>query len=294
MSLEVHKVQRPFRRLRRLLKRLPKDALAEDVHELRILTRRLEATVHALMLDRWRDGRRLLKLLAPIRKAAGRVRDMDVLVNVTGALSEGGEKDCIVRLLEDLGGRRVERAAELRTTLTLRRKAARRYLRRCSKLIEGEFEPAKRLNGTSEAASINATAVALNLIAELNFWPKLDEDNIHAFRVEEKELRYILQLGCDEDLKFLRVLDEVKDRIGSWHDWNMLARLSKELLDHGGMCALQKRIERTVKKKLAEALITADGMREVYIGSPVTADERGRSSLTLKEPVLRVLATLGG
>jgi CHAD domain-containing protein len=277
-----------------LLKRISEDAPIEDVHELRVLTRQLEAIVHALRLDKRRKGHQLLKVLTPIRKAAGHVRDMDVLGEITHSLSEAGEEDCVTDLFKELAGRRVEGADELCRTVDRRRKDARRSLRRCSKLIESEFESATEPKETNQAASMNATAVALNLATELSLWPRLNEENIHDFRIKEKRLRYILQLGSGGDSKFLEMLDEVKDRIGAWHDWSMLADITRKLLDRNERCALQTRVEHTVKQKLVEALVAANRMREVYIGRDGTSKGRRESSLKLKEPVLKAIAALGG
>lgn len=73
-------LQEPFRKLRKTLKGFPKGASPNDVHRLRTRIRRTEATAHALTLDQQKAGKRLIKGLKPARKAAGDVRDMDVLV----------------------------------------------------------------------------------------------------------------------------------------------------------------------------------------------------------------------
>jgi CHAD domain-containing protein len=86
MSLDPAKLQEPLRRLRKLLKNFPKQPSPEQVHNLRTRTRRVEAMLRALMLTSRRNGRRLFQELAPVRKKAGKVRDMDVLTGFSASL----------------------------------------------------------------------------------------------------------------------------------------------------------------------------------------------------------------
>jgi len=219
MALNADLLQAPFRKLRKALKRFPKLPSPDEVHRLRTQTRRLEAILHALMLDQRRDGADLLETLAPVRKAAGEVRDMDVLVRFASSLAIDSEDECLVQLLEHLGNRRVKAAVELHRIIAGRKKEARRCLTQCSKLVEGEIESprAADISGHSRPAA-NAMAVSLQLEAELGVWPKLRADNLHPFRLKVKELRYILQLAEDSDSAFIETLGEVKDTIGAWHE----------------------------------------------------------------------------
>ena len=68
----------------------------------------------------------------------------------------------------------------------------------------------------------------MSLIDELNRWPEFNAENLHAFRIKVKELRYVLQLAKDPDLKFVNALGKVEDQIGDWHDWQQLAEIAGE------------------------------------------------------------------
>ncbi len=74
----VETAVKPLRKLYKELKDFPADPSAEQVHELRTQARRLEAVVHTFSSDSDGEGQRLLKLMKPVRKAAGKVRDVDV------------------------------------------------------------------------------------------------------------------------------------------------------------------------------------------------------------------------
>jgi len=80
MSLGPKEFHKPVKVLRKLLKNFQERPLPEPVHRLRRYTRRLESMLQALMLDRRRNERRLLEAIARLRKRAGKVRDIDVLV----------------------------------------------------------------------------------------------------------------------------------------------------------------------------------------------------------------------
>jgi CHAD domain-containing protein len=78
MPLDIDRIQKSVRRVRKSLARAPKNPTPEKIHDLRTSARRLEATVEALGLDSKRREKRLLRDLAQVRKRAGKVRDMDV------------------------------------------------------------------------------------------------------------------------------------------------------------------------------------------------------------------------
>ena len=278
MAAELDKLRKPFRKLRKLLKRLPNDPSADDVHKLRTEIRRAEAAMAASMLDQEKDGLRLAKSLRPIRKASGHVRDMDVLVGFASTLSSDRPDQCLVRLLEHLSRLRLQNAAKLRATIARRRKKARRCLVQCMRRIEKDFEPAEAPTAATRELSPKSTAAALVLSAELSRWPRLNHDNLHPFRLKVKELRYILQLDRDSDTgsnaKFIGNLGNAKDVIGEWHDWNELASIAAEALKDGAPCDLLERIERTAKKKLTGALATANALRARYLESNRAAGSR--------------------
>jgi CHAD domain-containing protein len=270
MEIELGNVQNPVRKLRKSLKTLPKDPPVEEVHHLRTRARRLEAIVAALMLGHKKMTRRLLKTIKPVRKAAGEVRDMDVLVENALALPSHHRRDSddsVARLLEHLGSMRTECARGLLDTVAAQGKDARRALKRFSRQLE------KRSNGKNPGAMIEVTRnwphqdAALNLIAELNRWPGLNAENLHAFRLKVKELRYILQLDEHADPKFMNALGTVKDQIGDWHDWQQLAKIAQKVLDPQDDRAALKKIEAIGKKKFNQALASAHAMRTRYLNA---------------------------
>jgi CHAD domain-containing protein len=59
----------------------------------------LETTLKAIGEDDHKNESRLLRDMAKIRKRAGRVRDMDVLVRSALTVNVKEERDCLLQLL---------------------------------------------------------------------------------------------------------------------------------------------------------------------------------------------------
>ncbi len=136
MHLKIANSRKQITQLHKLLKRFPRQPLPEDVHRLRGQIRTLEAIGDALTSGRERKVRRLLKALILISKAAGKVRDMDVLVGLACSLPTSRKDECLVQLLEYLGERRFKAAAKLHAIISAMREEAFHSLKQCSRLID--------------------------------------------------------------------------------------------------------------------------------------------------------------
>ena len=282
MPLDAKLVKKPFSKMRKLLKGFPDPPASEDVHDVRTYTRRVEATIGALQLRDKKTGKDLVKNLKPIRRAAGRVRDIDVLTDLAASLDPNGDRDCRLKLMQYLARHRTKSAAKLVKKVSALEKQLRAELKQCATAagsgIDGTktssaTEKDKRKSREKAARSITST---LQIEQELRDWPRLNKSNIHPFRIKVKELRYVLQLGQESDSPLTDVLGEVKDQIGLWHDWNEMAGLASQVLDHGARCALTAQIRARTKKELEKALHDANALRAQYL--PGKADSASRKS----------------
>ncbi len=210
-----------------------KDPPPAEVHKLRTTTRRVEAIVSVLTQVEGKESRRLLKSIEPIRKAAGGVREMDVLIGNARRLARYVEGDSLTRLVEQLHIARRQNAAELRRVLGRRRTAARENLKAYSSLIRKAMAQEERkasANGLPDPSHEGVHSAAANVVRELGAWPPLNTENIHAFRLKVKELRYILQLSASANSELGEALGNVQRRIGDWHDWHQLHEIASEIL----------------------------------------------------------------
>ena len=271
MALQLKAVQKPFRKFRKLLKGFSKPPAPKEVHSLRTQSRRLQAVVHALNLGDTTGAGDLLKELKPIRKQAGEVRDMDVLIGFASALEHDAGDESVVELLERLAARRKKAAQKLSKTIAARKQKAGNHLKRCFKLVEDETGSQ---NGNTRGAgevSTKPMALALQLQSELAEWPAFNSKNIHPYRLKVKELRYVLELGEGSESQFSAALGEVKDQIGAWHDWNQLAEIAKETLGNGNGPKLLKQIRNRVRQEFEKALDLANGLRARYFSGPAVS-----------------------
>jgi CHAD domain-containing protein len=266
MAIELDRLQKPLRQLRKSLKRLPKDPPPDEVHKLRTRARHIEAIAPALTPAEEKKTRRLLKSIKPVRKAAGGVRDMDVLKGNALSLPTNSHSESLTRLVELLGAARQKSAGALLDTVEEQRKSARQTLKKYSKLLAASFNGKHNGSGGKGAQSGRHVQTAiLERTRELGRWPALSAANIHPFRLKVKELRSILQLVPSSDERLVEALGKVKDQIGDWHDWQQLAGFARQTLDAQEDQALLEQIDRTGEQKLAEALAAANALRRRHL-----------------------------
>lgn len=290
MPLDADRALKPLKRLRKTLKRFPRQPSPEQVHDLRTSTRKIEATLEALALHSNRSGRRLLNEIARVRKPAGKVRDMDVLTGFASTLDADGERECAVELLEYLGVRRYRQARKLRTAVKQYHPQLRRHLQRSSRKIEKLLSKADKGKTNSHDPGSEAAALALQLAQELRGPAHLDRNNLHPYRLKVKELRYVLQLGGDAaDQQLIQELGKVKDAIGEWHDWGELIAIASDVLKHDGQCKLISEIKRIHQQKYNDGLEITNRMRSEYlggIGEQRRRGARGKRAAEVGKPVL--------
>jgi CHAD domain-containing protein len=286
MAIELDRLQKPLRKLRKSLKNLSKDPPPEAVHKLRTRARQIESIAPALTPSEEKKTRRLLKSIKPVRKAAGGVRDMDVLTGNALKLPQNShsasDAASLGRLIALLETMRQESADALLDTVSEKRKPARHLLKQYSRLVEASFNGKHNGNGKrngksngnekesgrQSASSGRPVQAAIHgLTSELGGWPALDEENIHPFRLKVKELRSILQLFPKSDHRLVAALGKVKDQIGEWHDWQQLAGFARHALDRDIDRPLLEQIDAIGAQKLKQALTAANVLRKRHLQS---------------------------
>jgi CHAD domain-containing protein len=264
MPLNIDRIHKPVRKLRKFLKKAPKRPTPDAVHSLRTNARRLEITVDAFGLAFKGNERRLLRDLSRIRKRAGKVRDRDVLTAFASNLDVDGEQDCLVELLEHLRADRRKHAKKLRAVAKRYGPALRSRLKRSASHMEELI--AANGNNVTATRPAEAAAKALELVQQLREPPRLNRKNLHPYRLKVKQLRYLLQLADHADQhEFVDKLGEVKDAIGEWHDVEELIVIAGDVLDHGSQCKLMAKLREISNKKYQHALALTNRMRATYL-----------------------------
>ncbi len=275
--MELERAEKPLRQMRSLLKRIAETPAPEEVHRLRTRARKVEAIAGALKSIDPRATKRLLKAIKPIRKAAGAVRDMDVLAGNLLAMPRQQLGDSLVKLEEHLGATRKASAGKLMSVIDEQRRKARQRLKSYAQEIESAAsgkKPVKRDVAQAMDSTTGSDSHADRLAGELTRWPALTHDNLHAFRLKVKELRYVLQTFPQASKEFIDALGKVKDQIGGWHDWEQLLGIARQVLDPQVDRELLQHIEGTSRQKFMQALAGANTLRQRYLGAGVQERKR--------------------
>jgi CHAD domain-containing protein len=271
MAFDLGRVQKDIRKLRRFLKHAPKHTTPKKVHSLRTAIRRFEAAMQALALESNGNERRLLDKLAKLRKRAGKVRDLDVLTEYVADLNVNGEQECQVALLKYLGSERADRSQELHSFAVKHGESLRRRLKRTASHLETSSEDV-----TATQMKPGDTMLSeLRLQQELTGPIRLTKNNLHPYRLQVKELRYMLQMEKDPaDRELVETLGQVKDAIGEWHDWLQLQTIARDNLPHGSKCKLIPLFQKTTQQKLKHALAVANAGRRQMRRSPAVTKRK--------------------
>jgi len=210
-------------RVKQLLARDPGTRIgrdAEDVHQMRVATRRLRAILRAvrpMVDDRWAAS--LRGELAWLGSMLGRVRDVDVLLDhlrKESATLSFRERRAIGRWLAELDQERVEAHGALVQVLD-----SQRYLR----LLD-------HIGAAASAPMVTDSTVRLTDIARTAFKglqramntgsARASDQRLHRFRLKGKRARYSAELAeatiGKAATRYIRQLQRFQDLLGDYHD----------------------------------------------------------------------------
>ena len=271
MADELERVRKALRELGKSLESLHGESAPKNVHKLRTASRRVEAIAGVLQAVDGKKSRRLVKSIEPVRKAAGGVRDMDVLLADARKLARYCDGESLGHLVEHLETARQQYAGELQHALHHRRKAVLADLKEYSKFVASAAKHAQSASSSGADANQsqeNIHSSAMDVMRELGDWQPLEAENLHEFRLKVKQLRYTLQLDAQADAALVEALGDVQRRIGDWHDWHQLEQIARQALLLEEDRALLDRIGETVKRRFDRALAAANALRGKYLNIP--------------------------
>src|SRR4051812_22487723 len=210
---------RSFEKLKRHLSKLPNHSAPESVHRFRTYSRRVEVLLDELAGERSGNEKKLVKLLAKLRKKAGKVRDLDVQIGLLRNLKSPQAAGHKAQLQRTIVGERTRREKKLRKafddkTVDELNKRLRRAERRLE--IPENVEP---------------TAIATGLLSQVNADGPMTEDILHQYRIAGKRARYVAEFAGDaaEAKTLAAQLKSMQDGIGDWHDWLQLTERAEKL-----------------------------------------------------------------
>ena len=198
-----------------------KDPAPKPVHRLRSTTRRIEATLKLLTLsgslpDLQQEAKPLAKLLRRVRRAAAKVRDLDVHLDLLKKYrgNRDGDEEEMSRLERSLTKARKKAARQLQKSL---QKDQRRIPREFDRL-EVALKPALDLAIGGAALADVALSWLLQAIRGLD--PQ-EDDPLHSVRKACKTARYLAEIGAPNSKTAAGMasrFQRVQQTLGAWHD----------------------------------------------------------------------------
>ncbi len=257
MPVDQNRTQSLFRNLSRVARRLAADPRPEDVHQFRTITRRIETLFAELAPKADRNGRKLLKQLAKVRKRAGRVRDLDVQMAALRTLTigrDGQQKRAL------MGALAADRASCERKLLSSLDSANLRTLRK--RLLRAAEDP--RLYNSK----LDPVGKALRLFAKLARQEgTVSEAALHPYRLRCKRIRYVAEMAGKEPQAeaVVEQLKAIQDGIGEWHDWDTLTLRAEALFAETPNAPIITALRAVRHAKLTEALHAAQAARAALL-----------------------------
>jgi CHAD domain-containing protein len=221
MPIDPKRSRLTFQKLSRELTRLVKKPVPESVHKFRTNSRRVEALLSEVIIESHRNDEKLLRLLARLRKKAGRVRDLDVQIASLRSLKIPGGNGHKARFMDALVEERAQREKKLAHAFD--RKTADEIRRRLKRA-------ATRMAIPADTEPLTLTLAKLAQLGR-DYVP-LTEKTLHQYRIIGKRARYIAELS-DNEPEAKRVVERLKhmqDVIGDWHDWLKLTQKAEDLI----------------------------------------------------------------
>lgn len=200
----------------------------EDIHQMRVATRRLRTMAHLLQQTPTFKAKRVARLrerLQPLAQYLGAVRDLDILLESLNAYERS--------VVEP-----TQTSSALRDELLWRREKALHHLRRAlsqpatQRLLHRPKRTAKRMLSRSRSARrvlvrhVAGDALWRRYEAVLSFEEVVDgfaaTEQLHALRITCKQLRYALELFSEEDdpcaKSLIETLKAVQGHLGELQD----------------------------------------------------------------------------
>ena len=253
MPIDAKRSRLVFRKLAQELTKLERKAAPENVHKFRTNSRRVEALLMELVREPGRNDEKVIKLLARLRKKAGRVRDLDVQISCLRNLkipqANGHKAQLLEALLEERARRekKLAKAFDHETAVEIRKR-----LKRAASHIK--IPP-----------STEPISVTLNRLAELGRdHQPISEKILHRYRIIGKRARYIAELAVSDPgtTRLVADLKKMQDVIGDWHDWLKLTQKAEKLLGSSQDSALVAMLRNVTQAKFHQSLDAVSQMRE--------------------------------
>jgi CHAD domain-containing protein len=269
-------------RLLALLEKIGNRAGTEDVHRLRTTVRRLE--VHLPDCPP-----KLSKYLKSLRKKAGKVRDIDVHLDLLKTVLPRPTSTPRTALSATREKLRQKLSKILREQRDSHLESLRETVADATPFLEAKLPIQAERASQREADAQNVHKETQRARKRFLQWTRSvpeDPERLHRLRINTKSLRYSMEMleENEEAAELVVKFKVVQDAIGKWHDWATLTELAERELESPEAEPLFTVLRSGTGREYRKARRTAEHVRAWMIGKSVAsaAADSGSQLLTGK------------
>jgi CHAD domain-containing protein len=265
---------------RGLLDRCTRKTSGKRIHDLRIVTLRLQAALEHWLREQAPDAvgtravKRWMKHGKKLRRALEPVREADVCLELLGSLhgpdpdpapAQSDHTQRCLREIEALESRFQRQRATASEALLAAIEVHHKRLDQSSRQME------KALELPLPGAQGSAAAGAWKLFNRLtNEFQDLNGSNLHVYRKQLKKVRYLAEAGTDDEAARLASTSrKMLTAAGNWHDWHVLTAEAKRRLPkrskQDGLLAVLRTMEAEALRRALE--ISRQSTAQLLAGS---------------------------
>ncbi len=204
------------------------DPAKKPVHRLRTMTRRVEAQLTLLAAlhvpkIQGEDAQQARRLLKKLRRAAGKVRDLDVQDDLIAENSPPKAREDATKLRDKFQQQRNKAAGQLQHDLQRHHGKLTKTLESLLNTLETNEPPVITSAQLSRLATDWFTANAPD--------PTDNSDDLHTIRKTAKIARYLAENAPKQaraPRKIATEFESLQQIGGEWHDWLILSEIARE------------------------------------------------------------------
>ena len=259
----------------------------EAIHDMRVASRRLQEALAVAAGAAGEAVPPVIRQLKRLRRALGRVRDLDVQLVLLREISRElppGERPRARVLRQLLGTRRGRRLRQMRGKL------GKVDLPQLIAALQGEVERLSRIRPLSLERNLQnhirarRRELARASVRARSTW---DEADLHGARICAKRLRYALELGDalhpGSQSGAIKSLKKLQNLLGEWHDLVVLDGALMRSVGKPAMLRDRLEVVRTVLDLIALVREGKRGKVEAFCASAATAS-RGSARRAMGPP----------
>jgi len=244
--------------------KLKGDVSAKVVHRLRTTTRRMETLVAYLHPKLTSKQASAIEDLNALRKRAGKVRDLDIQMELLkqgiGNGSAVLDRRNLTRFLQD------KRTRQAKRLVTAARKTERSRL--FTHLQHSEQHALQHPDSFGDASTPlrHAETQLTELAAQFVSHAKMKPRRLHGMRTRMKLIRYQAELAAesDEQKQFVQKMKTVQDAVGEWHDWQALCATAEKFFKERANCPLLVEARAVNASKYAAAISAVSSLLDSH------------------------------